>query len=327
MTLYKVSKQGLSEVSRDRFATELEIQQLVETNVDSIFNLELISSEFMIGDFRLDSLCWDGEAKSFVIIEYKRGTSYSVIDQGYSYLSTMLNNKAEFILEFNEKMDTSLKRNQVDWTQSRVIFVAPTFNSYQKNSVNFRDVPFELWEIKRFAGDLVSFEQHVSSSSESIAAVERGSTAVSKVSAEVKQYDESSALEQSTDQVKQLWNALRSRLSELEGTTLHFSKTQISLKTGNNSRTGVVGFSFSKSSIRAWIHRGNLYPDGTKTGWYGWFTLDDPKKICRINESKSNVRRKTERHQIVYYVFNIKSVEEIDYAMLLINQKHRSVLS
>tara|TARA_B100001123_G_scaffold446642_2_gene601692 strand:- start:875 stop:1837 length:963 start_codon:yes stop_codon:yes gene_type:complete len=320
MTLYKVSKQGLSEVNRDRFATELEIQQLVETNVDSIFNLELISSEFMIGDFRLDSLCWDEEAKAFVVIEYKRGSSYSVIDQGYSYLSTMLNNKAEFILEYNEKMDTSLKRNQVDWTQSRVIFVAPTFNSYQKNSVNFKDVPFELWEIKRFDGDLVSLEQHVSSSSESIAAVERGSTAVSKVSAEVKQYDESYHLEKTSDQIKQLWSELCLRLNELEGTTLSFRKRAISLKTENN--TVVVSFNLRKSYIRTSIHRGSIYPDGTKTGQYGWFTLDDPKGVC--HETKKWYMNS---HDIVYYRFEIKTVEEIDYTMLLINQKHRSVLS
>ena len=29
----------------------------------------------------------------------------------------------------------NLKRDDVDWSQSKIIFVSPSFNSYQKNSV------------------------------------------------------------------------------------------------------------------------------------------------------------------------------------------------
>ena len=35
----------------------------------------------------------------------KNSKSSSVIDQGYSYLSTMLNNKSDFILEYIENAD------------------------------------------------------------------------------------------------------------------------------------------------------------------------------------------------------------------------------
>jgi len=97
-----------------------------------------------VGEFRLDSLCYDNETNSFVVIEYKRGSSYSVIDQGYSYMSVMLNNKSDFILEYIEETGRSLKKSEVDFSQSRIIFISQSFNSYQKNSVNFKDVPFEL---------------------------------------------------------------------------------------------------------------------------------------------------------------------------------------
>jgi hypothetical protein len=75
--------------------------------------------------FRIDTLAFDPEAKSFVIIEYKRDKTFSVIDQGYAYLLLMLNNKADFILECNESQHQSLKRTDVDWSQSKVIFVSP----------------------------------------------------------------------------------------------------------------------------------------------------------------------------------------------------------
>ena len=96
-------------------------------------NLQFVTTEFAIDTFRLDTLCFDDETNSFVIVEYKKGSSYSVIDQGYSYLSVMLNNKADFILEYNEKQDRTLKRDEVDWSSSRVLFVSPAFNSFQKN--------------------------------------------------------------------------------------------------------------------------------------------------------------------------------------------------
>ena len=67
-------------------------------------------------NFRIDTLAFDTETKSFVRIEYKRDRSFSVVDQGFAYLSLMLNNKADFILEYNERMKDNLKREDVDWS-------------------------------------------------------------------------------------------------------------------------------------------------------------------------------------------------------------------
>ena len=103
MQLFKLSKKSLISVSEQPFLLEKDIQTLVEANIYDLFGYSFVSSEFSVSNYRLDSLCFDEENSSFVIIEYKKGSSYSVIDQGYSYLSTMLNNKAEFILEYNEK--------------------------------------------------------------------------------------------------------------------------------------------------------------------------------------------------------------------------------
>ena len=104
----------------------------------------------------------------------------------------MLNNKAEFILEYNERNKESLKRTDVDWSSSKVVFIAPSFNAYQKNSINFRDVPFELWEIKQFEKDLIAFEQYIASSFESIQKVskEGKSSVISKVSSEIQSMTE-----------------------------------------------------------------------------------------------------------------------------------------
>ena len=116
MQLFQNNGNILSPIERDSFKLERDIQSLVETNMEVIFGIEFVSTELTVGEFRLDTLAFDERNNSFVIVEYKKGHSYSVVDQGYSYLSVMLNNKAEFILEYNEKTDKKLKRTDIDWS-------------------------------------------------------------------------------------------------------------------------------------------------------------------------------------------------------------------
>ena len=222
MDAYKLTDGQLRALEREPFKLELDIHRLVEPNLESLFQLEYVASEFAVGDFRLDTLAFDRESRSFVIVEYKRGYSYSVVDQGYSYLSVMLNNKADFVLEYNERKGKQLKRTDIDWTASRIIFVAPSFNAYQRNSVNFRNLPFELWEIKRFEGDIVVFEKLESTSSEDIEEIATASSqsVISTVIAEVKVFDEQDHISRLDTKLRGLWSALREQLLQLEGTSL-----------------------------------------------------------------------------------------------------------
>jgi len=53
-----------------------------------------------------------------------------VVDQGVAYLNLMHNNKADFILEHIQAfLSQSVKKQDVDWSQSRIIFIAPEFTS------------------------------------------------------------------------------------------------------------------------------------------------------------------------------------------------------
>jgi RecB family endonuclease NucS len=129
MALYKISKK-LEYIKEKSFKLEREIQEMTEQNLKLIFGLDFVKSEFSLNNFRIDTLAFDYDSNSFVIIEYKRDKNFSVIDQGYAYLSLMLNNKADFILEYNEKQGKILKRADVDWSQSRVMFISPSFTNY-----------------------------------------------------------------------------------------------------------------------------------------------------------------------------------------------------
>lgn len=140
---------SMKEIGFDR---ESRIQKIIEENLQAVFGLKFIRSEFPIHGLRIDTLAFDEETKSFVIIEYKREKSFSVVDQGVSYLALMLKNKADFVLEYMERNPNSKKvgREDVDWSQSRVIFVADSFNEYQVGAIGFRSLPIELWEAKLF---------------------------------------------------------------------------------------------------------------------------------------------------------------------------------
>ena len=49
-----------------------------------------------------------------------------------------------------------LKRNEVDWSQTKVVFVSQGFTPNQREAVNFKDLSIELWEVKRYENDSVS---------------------------------------------------------------------------------------------------------------------------------------------------------------------------
>lgn len=135
------------------------MQKLTEQNLEQLFNLQFVETEFSVDNLRIDTLAYNKETCSFVIIEYKRDKNYSVIDQGYSYLSVLLNNKAEFVLKYNENLNVNLKKTDVDWSQTLVMFIAPSFTPYQLKSVEFNDLAFELWEVSKFNNDTILFDK------------------------------------------------------------------------------------------------------------------------------------------------------------------------
>ena len=68
MELYNLNNNNLEEVNLIPFKLEKDIQALVEKNTESIFELEFIESEFRVEKYRIDTLCFDIENNSFVIV-------------------------------------------------------------------------------------------------------------------------------------------------------------------------------------------------------------------------------------------------------------------
>lgn len=305
MKLYSISGSRISSVKSKPFKLEREIQTLVEENLSEFFDLEFVKSEFSLKSFRIDSLCFDKNNNSFVVIEYKNTKNYSVIDQGYTYLSLLLNNKSDFILEYNERMNKNLRRDYVDWSQSKVIFISPHYTDYQKNSVNFKDVPFELWEIKRFENNTFILNQHKVESNESISSTSKigENSVVSSVSREVKLYSEEFHLNNSKvkEECVSIYNKFKERVLGIgEDVEVRPRKEYI----GFIRKTNFVDVQFQSKNIKIFI---NL-----KRG-----ELDDPKNICRDVKEIGHFGNGD-------YELKVDENSDLDYIMFLIKQSYTS---
>lgn len=260
MALYKIEK-NLEYIKEKPFRLEKEIQDLTENNLKTIFGLEFVKSEFALNNFRIDTLAFDKEANAFVIIEYKRDKNFSVIDQGYAYLSLMLNNKADFILEFNENLDKTLKRTDVDWSQSRVLFVSPAFTNYQREAINFKDLPIELWEVKRFENTTVSYEQvQKAGAQESIKTISKANKTFDNVAKEIKVYSEQEHLENVSEEIKELYEKFKSAIQNLDNLEIKPKKKYIAFVAGRN----VIDILPQKKALKMWINMNKGELDDTK---------------------------------------------------------------
>jgi len=308
MDLYKLNNSKLEQLESEPFKLERDIQTLIEDNCREIFNLKFVKTEFTIQKYRIDSLCFDEESNSFVIIEYKKTHSYSVIDQGFSYLSTMLNNKADFVLEFNESTGDKLKRDEVDWSQSRVIFVSPSFNSYQKDSVNFRDMPFELWEIKQYQNGLIGLNQISSNSKESVKTIEKGQQEVLK---EVNVLDESEVLQKTSEDTKELYEGIKNVVSGWEDVNFKVTPNYIAIRKGNKVK---IYLNIQKSQIKIHLMRRVDYNGKVDTAPVS-FNIDDPKGFFEL-------RRYTNRKE--FYEYFLTDVSNLDYVLMILKAKYNS---
>ena len=301
MAIYKIVKNNLVPIKEKRINLEIDLQKLTDRNLEIIFGLKFVTSQFSLGNFRLDTLAFDEENKSFVIIEYKRDRSFSVIDQGFSYLSLMLHNKAEFILEYNEKMKGNLKRNDVDWSQSRVLFLAHSFTPYQRNAINFRDLPIELWEVRKYDNNIILFNQLKSiSTKESISKISKNKI-IEKVSKSVKVYSIDDHFRPGWEKSRELFEDLKEKILALDSRIEEkVNKYYIGYKI-----TGVF-YNICAIHARSSILHLDLIRVDKKD-------LDDPENKIKEVHWKENRTGK-------YCVYTIKTPNDIPYALFLIKQ-------
>ena len=298
MKIYTLNNSKLNEVSEKVFKLEREIQQVFEDNLEAVMGLTLVRSEFTIKNKRIDTLAYDKQAKAFIIIEYKRDKNVSVVDQGFTYLSLMLENKADFIVEYNEQLKQNLQRNDVDWTQTRVAFVSPSFTENQILATNFKDIAIELWEVKRYENNtIVINEVKKSRSAESIKPITEQNKELKRVTDEIVVYTEDDLLVSGSDETRELYFKFKDGILNLaDDIQVIANKQYIAFRKSRN----IVCMNIQKKQIRMWI--------GAKFG-----TLDDAKGLA-IDVSN------TGHWGTGDYEINVNSDKDLEYILSLIKQ-------
>lgn len=300
MQLYQTKSNELQELIEVPFRLEKEIQTLFEQNLSEFTGLDFIKSEFVIKSNRIDTLAYDEESNAFVIIEYKRERNYSVVDQGVSYLNLMLDYKADFVLEYNETQNKNLKRHDVDWSQSRILFVSPSFTDFQKQSTNFKDLGIELWEIKRYQDGIVSINPlQKAKSAPSIKQVQKvESQEIQKIAKEIQQYDEEYHLADKSDDIRELYEQFRDSILNLApDLEINPKKLYIGLK---KQKRNVVYIEIQKKILRITLN--------AKMG-----DLDDAKDLCR---NVSNIGH----WGVGDYQTDVTDTDNLEYILSLIKQ-------
>lgn len=298
MALYINQTGKLKEVKEKPFKLEKDIQKVFELNLYAIMGLELVKSEFTIKNKRIDTLAYDAQACAFIIIEYKRDKNISVVDQGFTYLSLMLENKADFIVEYNESLKRNLKREDVDWSQTRVAFVSPSFTENQIQATNFKDIAIELWEVKQFENDTIAISPIKKSvAAESIKPITQQTQSLKNITAEIKVYTEQDHIEKASDLTAELYEKFKAAILNLtDGIEVKPQKFYIAFKKGKN----VTDIAILKKSLKLFIN--------VKAG-----LLDDPKKLAQDVSSIGHWGNGD-------YQIQVEDDKDLEYIMSLVKQ-------
>lgn len=301
MPIYNIDGEKLNPIKRVNFKNEKQLQRLTEKNLEELFGLKFIASEFQVNNLRIDTLAFNEETNSFVIIEYKNVKNFSVIDQGYTYLSLLLNNKAEFVLKYNLVSNTTYSKDDFDFSQTSVMFISPSYTTYQLHSVEFSDIAFELWKVVKYSNNTVLYDKVNNTDTQaSIKQITKNNTTKDNVNKEIKKYTEKDTLHNKQDDIISLYDNLKELIySNYNDIVINHLKYYFVLKTNNKI---VASASLLSKSIKTWI---NL-------------------KESEINDPDNRVKDVSNigHHGVGNYEFKIESEDDLYYFNKLFKQSY-----
>jgi predicted transport protein len=158
MPLFQISKDKLTAITQSNFLEERVLQKLIEGNLNAVFRCRLVASEFSTGREhagRIDTLGLSEDCNP-VIIEYKKVQSSELINQSLYYLHWIQDHKGDFERAVQKTLGASV---EVDWSDIRVICIAPSFKKYDLHAVQVMGANIELWTYRLFANGCIYFEE------------------------------------------------------------------------------------------------------------------------------------------------------------------------
>lgn len=216
--LYKISAQQTLAAIPNKKVLERDVQRLIEKNLDQLFQLEFVATEFSIANVRFDTLAFDREANAPIIIEYKKGFEKSLFDQGLEYLNLLFSRKADFAIELHRKLKLPADPDQIEWGAARVIFVSSYFSARQKRAISFRGLPVELWRFDWLENDCFELEKEDLEKEAKLEEFTKNvgsSTAIAKVKRELTTFDRAHHQKRTSEAVWELFEKFENEILSL----------------------------------------------------------------------------------------------------------------
>lgn len=282
-------------LKRIDFKNEKELQTYVEKNMQEILGYKFVATEVSVDNFRIDSLAYDEQNKAFIIIEYKNIKNNSLVDQGYSYLALILKRKEAFVLKYNNVTKSNLETKHINWSQSRIVFIAPFFTERQITATEFQGMPFDLIKAIKYENEIVEFDKLSKNANLKMEIIPE-SKEIQEVIREIKVYTEEDHLAKTTQEVKELYQQLKNEILDIGDIDIEYKKNYIAFKGNKN----IVDAEIYKSKIKLFVNM--------KIG-----TLNDSIKIAK------DVSR-VGHHGNGDYCIEINNEEDIENAIPLIKQ-------
>lgn len=286
-------------LKQSNFKLEKDIQSFVEKHIPDILGeeYEFVCTEFSVGNFRIDTLAFNKETKSFILIEDKKVENKSLVDQGLTYLKLLKDRRADFILKYNEIKKTNYNINDIDISQSKVIFFSPYYNKYQIYSSDYQNIPFDLYKITKYEDDIVDIEKIEKTSKEKFNN-EIFKELTKEDKNEIKVYTEEDHLSRASEALKETYEALKDKILELGDIDIDVKKVYIAFK----GRRNIVDIEVMQKKLIAFIN--------VKKG-----TLNDPMNIL---SDISNIGH----HGNEDYSFDIYKQDDIDMIIPFIRKSY-----
>ncbi len=158
MPLFDIKDDQIFPVTQVEFVSEKVLQSLVEKNLKSIFNCSFIATEFRTGPVhggRIDTLALSEDGNP-VIIEYKKVASGEVVLQGLYYLHWLRDHRGDFELAVQKTLGA---KASIDWSEIRVICLAPSYKKFDQHAVQAMNANIELWTYRRFSNGSILIEE------------------------------------------------------------------------------------------------------------------------------------------------------------------------
>ncbi|MGE3600908.1 MAG: DUF5655 domain-containing protein [Dehalococcoidia bacterium] len=158
MPLFQIKNRSLIPVAQLNFLAEKKLQWLIEANLGTVFNSRFVATEFPTGPRhagRIDTLALS-EDNNPVIIEYKKVESSELINQSLYYLAWIHDHRGDFEIAAQKALGPMVV---IDWSDVRVICIAPNYKKYDLHAVQVIGANIELWSYRLYQNDTVLLEE------------------------------------------------------------------------------------------------------------------------------------------------------------------------